>query len=59
MFSKSDYDNAMKRFLAQGGTIKQGAPQKVTKAMKTFPATKGSVFNIGRQSINLGSRGWK
>lgn len=59
MFSKSDYDKAMKRFLANGGKIEQGKPQKVTNSMRTFPATKGSVFNIGRQSINLGSRGVK
>jgi len=59
MFSKSDYDKAMQEFLAKGGVIQQCKPQRVTQSMKTFPATKGSVFNIGRQSINLGSRGWK
>jgi hypothetical protein len=59
MFSKSDYDKAMKEFLAKGGVIAEGKPQKITNSMKTFPATRGSVFNIGRQSINLGSRGWK
>ena len=59
MFSKSDYDTAMKDFLAKGGKIQQGKPQKITNSMRTFPATKGSVFNIGRQSINLGSRGVK
>jgi hypothetical protein len=59
MFSKSDYDKAMKEFLAQGGKIEQGKPQKVTNSMRTFPATRGSVFNMGRQSINLGSRGVK
>ena len=59
MFSKSDYDKAMKEFLAQGGRIEQGKLQKITNSMRTFPATRGSVFNIGRQSINLGSRGVK
>lgn len=59
MFSKSDYDKAMKEFLAQGGKIVQGKPQRITNSMRTFPATRGSVFNIGRQSINLGSRGVK
>jgi hypothetical protein len=49
----------MKDFLAKGGEIQQGKPQKITNSMRTFPATKGSVFNIGRQSINLGSRGVK
>jgi len=59
MFSKSDYDKAMKDFLAKGGRIEQGKPQRITNSMRTFPATRGSVFNIGRQSINLGSRGVK
>lgn len=59
MFSNSDYDKAMKRFLANGGVIQQGKPQKITNSMRTFPATKGSVFNMGAQAIKLGSRGVK
>lgn len=59
MFSESDYDKALKEFFSKGGKIKQGKPQKITNSMRTFPATRGSVFNIGRQAINLGSRGVK
>lgn len=41
----SNYDDAMKAFLASGGVIQQCPPQRVTRSMKTFQASSGSVFN--------------
>jgi hypothetical protein len=44
---------SLNEFLQSGGSIQVIAMRKPRKSERTFPANKGSVFNIGAKAFSL------
>ena len=47
----------LEQFLADGSSITVIAMRKPRKAERTFPANKGSVYNLGAKAVSLGACG--
>ena len=47
----------LEQFLADGGSITVIAMRKPRKSERTFPANKGSIFNMGAKAYSLGFNG--
>ena len=47
----------LEQFLADGGSITVIAMRKPRKSERTFPANKGSIFNMGAKAYSLGFDG--
>jgi len=47
----------LEQFLADGGSITVIAMRKPRKSERTFPANKGSVYNLGAKAVSLGACG--
>ena len=47
----------LEQFLADGGKVTVVAMRKPRKSERTFPANKGSVYNLGAKAVSLGACG--
>ena len=47
----------LEQFFADGGRITVLAMRKPRKSERTFPANKGSVYNLGAKAVSLGACG--